>query len=459
MPAPSPDGLQLAYLTTADPADLEVIELNANRKRTLVRAINPGIQSQRPAPTWSPNGRLIAYNQWGLFAPHNLFIIDVKTGSVRQVTQFTASNEGIALQAWLPDNRHLAVVQTGFKLGSGQLGILDIEDGSIARVTIPIAQNIDVLSASADGTRLLATVSERLLEVWKVPLSSDPESNGRAAVRLLDSTYAPYWTFVSRDGGTLLLNGGVTGRGELWTMSLDGNQSLHQITSSGNNVITHASLSPDGSHVAFASAATGKSKIWSQGIDGSDLRQLTNDDAADHWPVWSPDGQTIVFGSEIGSTIRETRIVPAAGGPAEKIIDGFFRGDWIRPPGATRTLLVSSVLPETGVAGLRLIDYEQRKVLWERYINGLDLTLPSFSPDGRSISLPIRESRDRHAILVFDTATGQSHIAVRFPEPFMIEFRAGWTNGGRALIVNRRQTSSHIALFDQFWVANGIPGR
>jgi Tol biopolymer transport system component len=451
MPAPSPDGLRLAYLTAANPADLEVVELNGNSRRTLVRSLNPGIQSQRPAPTWSPNGRLLAYNQWGLFAPHNLFIVDVETGSVRQVTQFTSSNDGIALQSWLPDNRHLAVVQTGLKLESGQLGILDTDDGSISRVTIPIAQTIDALSASADGTRVLATVSERRLEVWKVPLGSDPESNGRAAVRLLDSTYAPYWTFVSRDGGTLLLNGGVTGTSELWTMSLDGNASLRQITSSGNNVITHASLSPDGSRVAFASGATGKSKIWTQNIDGSDLRQLTSDDAADHWPVWSPDGQTIVFGSEIGGTIRETRMVSAAGSPTEKIIDGFFRGDWIRLPGATHTLLVSSVPPGAGVDGLRLIDYEQRKVLWERYIKGLDLTMPSFSLDGRNISLPVRESRDRHAILVFDTATGQSRTAVRFSEPFLIEFRAGWTDGGRALIVNRRQTNSHIVLFDRFW--------
>jgi Tol biopolymer transport system component len=451
MPAPSPDGRSLAYLTAADPAELEVAELTGGAKRTLARGISPGVPGGRAAPAWSPDGRWLAYNQWGLFAPHNMFVIDVSTGERRQVTRFTEANEGIALHAWLPDNRHLAVWRTD-RIGSGSLGILDIQDGSILRVAIGIGQEVDALSASRDGSRLLATVFERRFEVWKVPLGSDPDANGRAAVRLVDSTYAPWWTFVSREGRTLLLNGGVGGERNLWTMPLDASAAPRQITAIRGGAVTHSSLSPDGSHVAFASSVTGNSKIWSQNVDGSDLRQLTKDAAADHWPVWSPDGQWIVFGSELGGNVRETRRVPAAGGPVDKIVDGFFRGDLIRPPAGTGTLLVSTIRPaRQGSGGLRLLDFEHRTVLWEKHQSGTDLTMPTFSPDGLLISQPLQESRDRHAIWLFETATGRSRLAVRFPGPFLIDFRAGWTDGGTALVVNRRQVISHAVLFDHFW--------
>jgi hypothetical protein len=43
---------------------------------------------------------------------------------------------------------------------------------------------------------------------------------------------------------------------------------------------------------------------------------------------------------------------------------------------------------------------------------------------------------------------------VRFSRPFRIDFRAGWTEGGKALIVNRAQTVSHIVMFDHFWVGD-----
>ena len=43
--------------------------------------------------------------------------------------------------------------------------------------------------------------------------------------------------------------------------------------------------------------------------------------------------------------------------------------------------------------------------------------------------------------------------AVRFPERFRGEFRAGWADGGKALIVSRVDETSHVVLFDRFWVA------
>ena len=442
---PSPDGRFLAYFTVPDPGAIEVMALEGQGTRTLAQ----GVLHWGSRLAWSPSGQWLAYNQSGLFSPHNLILIDVRSGNARQVTHFTGSSEGINWQAWLPDDRHLVVSYTPHtrQFLAPDLGILDIEDGSVSRVTMQAGQNIGALSASADGSRLLASVLQDQREVWKIPLGADPDANGRAQVRLLDSTYNPFWTFVSRDGKTLLFNGAYTGSRNLWTMPLDRSAPPRQVTMMEGNSIMHSSLSPDGTHVAFASSRTGNSDIWVQNVDGSGLRQLTNDAATDYWPVWSPDGHSIVFGSESGSS-QWTQVVPASGGAVEKVIEGFFRGDWIEKSGGNGTWLVTVL---SSNAGIRLLEFEQRKVLWERRLRGTG-GMPVFSPDGRSISLPVGEGGNRESIWIFDSRTGQSREAVRFPEPRQTYFRAAWTDGGNALIVNRSNAISHIVLYDRFWI-------
>src|SRR5687768_111937 len=229
----------------------------------------------------------------------------------------------------------------------------------------------------------------------------DPAASGRGAVRLVDSTYGSSWTFVSKDGRTLLFSG--RGR-DLWTMPLDRPAKPAQITALGQRGAFHSSLSPDGTMVAFVSSGDGgPSNIWLQHVDGSGLRQVTRDDAPDTWPVWTADGQSIIFGSLRGGSAAMWRI-RLHGGEPERIADGFFRGDLFDRAGGAGTLLVTSSQAED--QGLRLIDLSSGAVLWRKQFPGTSLALPVFSADGRSISLPVQEHRDRDAIWVLDTATG-----------------------------------------------------
>ena len=78
-------------------------------------------------------------------------------------------------------------------------------------------------------------------------------------------------------------------------MPIDRSRPARQITSIAGDRVTHSSLSPDGTRVAMISMANGTTDIWLQNVDGSGLRQLTNDPPADAWPVWSPDGRSIMY--------------------------------------------------------------------------------------------------------------------------------------------------------------------
>ena len=444
MPVPSPDGKSIAYLTWPAPSDLVIAALDGSTSRVLQRQVPAGVGTERPQ--WSPDGRWVSYNRWQLFGAGNLWLIDSVSGEARQATRFRTSSGGVGSHAWLPDSRRIVVSYQQSWEGVAQygaLGVLDTATGDIARLTIGAMQRLDSLSASADGSRLVATVAEARSEVWKVPLAADPAAAARGAVRLVDSTYGASWTFVSRDGRTLLFSG--RGR-DLWTMPLDRPAKPTPITALGRRGAFHSSLSPDGTQVAFVSSGGGTSSIWVQHVDGSGLRQLTRGDTPDSWPVWTPDGQWIVFSRGGPAAMWRVR---SQGGEPERIGDGFFRGDvFTRPDGAGSLLVTSSQAEDQG---LRLIDLSTGALLWRKQVPGTSLSLPVFSADGRMISLPVQEQRDRDAIWIFDTSTGAARAAVRFEEPFDTIFRANWTDDGQAFVVNRRTASSHIVLFDRFW--------
>src|SRR5262249_4772933 len=124
------------------------------------------------------------------------------SGQERQVTRFTRPTQGVGQHAWLPDNRHIVAsyVSDPSRIPVvNDLAILNADDGSISRFTTTITDNFLAPSLSDDGSRLLATASGDLREVWKVPLkSADPDVNGKSAVRLMDGSQDPLWIFLSR---------------------------------------------------------------------------------------------------------------------------------------------------------------------------------------------------------------------------------------------------------------------
>ena len=438
-PAPAPDGRRLAFLLQGEDNALSlVVRTLGNAENRVLASALPGGSSR---PAWSRDGRRLAYRRGGLFAPSNLFVIDVTTGRVRQVTSFTRGNEGVLAHDWLPDNRHLVVSYVPFQrqLAAADIGILDVENGSIARLTTTVQLGLTAPSVSADGTRMVAASVENAREVWRIPTSPrDPP------VRLAGSRGDPMWLFLTRDGRTLLFNGTTSGSRNLWIGPLDDLAAARQITFVPGDAIAHSSLSPDGSRVAFVSTASGNSDVWVQNVDGSDLRQLTNDAAADSWPVWSPDGEWLAYTS-LRSTQQQTWRIPVAGGSAEKLFDGFFRGDWRPKLAGSGTWIVTS----NGQNRVRLLDVERRTVIWDVAVPNSSLSLPMFSQDGGSFSLPFQAGRNRDTIGIFDTASGERRKTIDMP--FRVLFRASWIDQGSAFIVNRNANTTHIVLFDRFW--------
>ncbi len=89
---------------------------------------------------------------------------------------------------------------------------------------------------------------------------------------------------------------------EIYVMNADGTNQQRLTNSQADDGEPH--WSPDGSKILFMSSQDGSMNNWEIFVmkaDGSGLTQLTDNTVPDRLPVWSPDGQTIIFGRDLGN--------------------------------------------------------------------------------------------------------------------------------------------------------------
>jgi TolB protein len=60
-------------------------------------------------------------------------------------------------------------------------------------------------------------------------------------------------------------------------------------------------ISPDGTRIAFEKEVNSRWQVFTMDIEGGDLTQVTDFEATNGAPEWSPDGKWIVFASDAGS--------------------------------------------------------------------------------------------------------------------------------------------------------------
>ena len=139
---PSPDGRSVAMLTTERGRDEIVIARADGVDRRRPGASRPG--SSRPGadghrddlleaePTWSPDGRRLAYTTLARSGARRLWVVDLETGTHTALTDTL----GRAREpAWSPDGRHLAVVSD--RDGHDAVFVLRADGTGLTRVSPP----------------------------------------------------------------------------------------------------------------------------------------------------------------------------------------------------------------------------------------------------------------------------------------------------------------------------------
>jgi Tol biopolymer transport system component/tRNA A-37 threonylcarbamoyl transferase component Bud32 len=404
----SPDGLRIAFAAKSDgPSRLWVRALDASEAQPI-----PGTE-RASSPFWSPDGRSL-----GFFADARLKRMDLADGSVRTlaitpaplggawgrddtillstnpgnpiyriaagggplvaVTRFASSQQGLQSSPWfLPDGRHFLFFVAGQREARGvylgQLGAL--ESTRLLDAEAPaVYTSTGHLLFVREGKLLAQAFDPNRLELRGKPV---PIAN-----RTLEET-----TLSASAAGPIAYRRPSAESGQRQFAWLDrSGRELNRVVYPDTSAVG-PSLSRDGRRVAVFRFVSGNMDIWSYDTGRRTWDRLTVDPGDDIFPLWSPDGTGMVFGSNRnGGRMNLFRTFLGAAPASEELLlstsQPKFPMDWSSDG---RFLLYESLDPGRGfdIWALPLAGDKQPFAVVQTDFND---RLPQFSPDGKWVA-------------------------------------------------------------------------
>ena len=245
-------------------------------------------------PSWSPNGRRIAFWYVRQGEQGEIATVPVTGGTPKTIAMDPASDWN---PVWAPNGRHLYF---GSNRG-GNMSILRVpideitgdETGPVETVPSPSRYSRHI-SFSRDGRHLAYVRYESKSNLQALdfdPVSMSVKGDVRWITQGNNEISGPD---LSPDGKRFLARKPTNTQEDLVIFDLDGGNPVDLMNDRYRE--RAARWSPDGRSIAFQSDREGKFQIWMVNADGSGLRKLTSTDAAAAVsPVFSPDGRQLVY--------------------------------------------------------------------------------------------------------------------------------------------------------------------
>jgi serine/threonine protein kinase/Tol biopolymer transport system component len=300
----SSDGALLAYHTGAPGDPMFVADRTGGNAREVFKS--PVAGGHNHFPVWSPDGRWI-YFVTGIAGTQemDLWRIAESGGKPERLTQHNSN-----VQYPTPiDSRTLLYLSLAPDGSGPWLWALDVERKETRRISHGLEKYIS-LSASGNGRRLVASVSNPTADLSSVPILDRPAEERDVKPFPVPTVRALAPRFF---GPASLFYLSSLGSGDgLWRYQ--GGQLLEIWKGTNGTLFEPAAVSPDGKRVAISLRRQGRIQLNVMSDDGTGLMLFADTLDVRGSASWSPDGNWIVTGGRDANGQGVFK-VPVGGGP------------------------------------------------------------------------------------------------------------------------------------------------
>ena len=315
----SPDGTRLVYHITA-PGDPMFVRTAAEGSAHQIYVASPGVHCHFPA--WSPDGEFIYFVRG---EPPTHWDVWRMRPSGEGLERITFHNAQVSHPV-LIDSRTLLYLASDPDSSGPWLYAMDLSRRHTQRVGIGL-EKYTSLAASADGMRLVATVSNSLSELWQANIGDEgtPQKTALPVASVAQNASAPrfgsgYFAFVASGGGRREVWKVVNGvASELW----------HDLDAAR---VGAPAIAPDGKRIAFTVERHASTQLYVMDSDGSHAGVVGGPIILRGDIAWSPDSQSLVGAVLVNGEPHLARI-PLNGAPPQPMVSEYSLGPAWSPDG------------------------------------------------------------------------------------------------------------------------------
>jgi Tol biopolymer transport system component len=296
----SPDGRRIAYHppTAGDPMFVTETDEKAGRQIYVAR---PGLHNH--FPVWSHDGAFIYFVHGLPLEESDVWRIRPAGGEPERLT----FHDSRVTFPTLLGNRTLLYLATDDEGSGPWIYAMDVERRVPHRISTGAEEYLS-LAASADGRRLVATVSRSTAGLWRIPIT-DGVINEADATPISLPTARGLSPRVGR--GYIIYRAPKAGRDGL--MKLVDGTSTELWSGADGRALGGPAISPDGQRLAFLVQRRGLTALYVTNADGSGVRRVAEELDVRGAPAWSPDGQWLAVAANRGGEPQLFKI-PIGGG-------------------------------------------------------------------------------------------------------------------------------------------------